>query len=63
MKKDDIMMVFGNPVKMKYPIGQAKLIKKISDCNESQVVEYWEVEYLNDEGHTYPALIKKDGKN
>ena len=62
-KENDIITVFGNPIKLEHPIGQARLVKKISDCNDSKTVEYWEVEYLNDEGHTYPALIRKHGKN
>lgn len=66
MKSGDIQMIFGNPVKLEYPIGQARLVKKLSDCNENLVpmfhVEQWEVEFLDDEGHTYPALIKKDTK-
>ena len=61
MKQGDIVMVFGDPINLKYPIGQAKLIRKISDCND--YVQQWNVEFLDDEGHTYPALIKKDGKS
>jgi hypothetical protein len=62
MKSGDIVTIFGNPIKLEYPVGQARLVKKSSDCNKSQIVEQWEVEYMDDEGHTYPALIKKDGK-
>jgi nuclear transport factor 2 (NTF2) superfamily protein len=61
-KKNDIVTIFGNPVKLEYPIGQARLVKKLSDCDESTIAEQWEVEYLDDEGHTYPALIKKENK-
>ena len=61
MKPGDIITVFGNPIALKYPVGKAKLIKPISKQSK---LEQWEVEYLDDEGHTYMALIKKDdGEN
>ena len=60
MKKDDIMMIFGQPLKLTHPRGQAKLVEKIS---ETGILEHWYVEFLNDEGHTYPQFIRKpDGK-
>ena len=59
MKENDIVMIFGNPVENKYPIDQAKLVRKISD--KSDKLEAWYVEYLNDTGKEYVALIKKDG--
>ena len=59
-KENDIVMVFGNPIKSEYPIGQAKLVEKVMDKGE---IELWHVEYLNDEGHTYEAFIRKHGKN
>jgi hypothetical protein len=52
----DVCMVFGQPLKLASPIGQAKLVKKIS---ENEIMEHWFVEFLNDEGHTYEAFIKK----
>jgi hypothetical protein len=60
MKKGDVVMIFGNPVKCLLPVGQAKLIKKISD--HSNLLENWQVEYLDDEGHFYNVLIKKPVK-
>jgi len=51
-------MIFGNPIKMEYPIGQAKLIKKVSDINGK--AEQWCVEYLDQPDHQYVALIKKE---
>jgi len=57
MKPGDIVTIFGNPIKLEHPVGEAKLIKPISRENK---LEQWEVEYLNDEGHTYMVLIKKD---
>ena len=59
MKEGDIVMVFGQPIKLTHPIGQARLVKKIKDQGS---IELWHVEYTNDEGHTYEAFIKKDGK-
>ena len=57
MKEGDVVTTYGNPVKNTHPIGEAKLIKKISD--HSDLLENWWVEYLNNEGHQYPCLIKK----
>jgi hypothetical protein len=61
-KQGDIITVFGNPLKFKNKIGQAKLIQKISD---DELIENWFVEFTNDEGHTYEAKINKFpyGKN
>jgi hypothetical protein len=59
MKKGDIVMVFGNPIKLQQPIGQARLIKKLPSTNLNSVLEQWQIEYLDDEGHVYEALIKK----
>jgi len=62
MKTGDIVMIFGNPIKLEYPIGKAKLISLLSSHPEN--LEFWEIEYLNDPNHHYQALIKKDnGKN
>lgn len=61
MKPNDIVMIFGHPIKLEHPVGQARLVRKLTDCKG--LMEQWEVEYLDDEGHTYPALIKKDGKS
>jgi len=60
MKKDDIVTIFGDPVHLKYPIDQAKLIKKLSDHG---VLEQWTVEYLNDLGHKYTVTIKKQNED
>lgn len=54
--KGDIVMVFGQPMKLKYPIGQARLVDKISEHDD---LEHWHVEFLNDEGRTYPQFIRK----
>jgi len=61
-KPDDIVMVFGNPVKCETPVGQCRLIKKRRDIRT--ILEEWNVEFLDNEGHFYDALIKKncDGK-
>jgi hypothetical protein len=55
-KPGDIVVVFGNPLKSERRVGQAKLIQKLS---ESTNLEQWSVEYLNNEGYFYNALIKK----
>jgi hypothetical protein len=58
MKEGDIVMLFGNPITNTHPIGQAKLVTKLSDYGKS--LENWKVEYLDDEGHFYNCLIKKE---
>ncbi len=55
MKPGDIVMIFLNPIKMTGPIDQARLVKRI---RKFTCLEYWEVEYLNEEGHLYRVLIK-----
>jgi hypothetical protein len=59
MKEGDIVTVFGNPVKCEQPIDQARLIKKVNDLG---ICEEWTIEYTNEEGHRYNALIKKDAQ-
>jgi hypothetical protein len=62
MKAGDIVMIFGNPIKLEHPIGQARLVSLLSSHPTN--LEYWEVEYLDSPEHRYQALIKKDnGKN
>ena len=58
MKAGDIVMVFGNPIKLECPVGQAKLISLLSAHPKN--LEYWEVEFLDHPEHKYQALIKKD---
>jgi hypothetical protein len=58
-KPGSIQTIFGNPVKLTNPIDQAKLIRKISD---TEYLEQWEIEYLNEPGHLYIALIRKDNE-
>jgi len=60
-KPGDIVMVFGNPIKLENPIGQAKLVLLLSTHPTN--LEYWEVEYLDSPDYRYQALIKKDNDN
>ena len=57
MKPGDIVVIFGNPIKLEHPIGQARLISLLSSNPKN--LEYWEVEYLDSPDHKYQALIKK----
>ena len=61
-KPGDICMIFASPLNCEKPIDQARLLKLIRDCGK---LEQWSIEYLNDEGQFYEALIKKeeDGTN
>ena len=56
-KPNDIVQTFGNPIKCVCPIGQAKLIEKLSD--HTPLLENWKVEYLDTPDHFYTCLIKK----
>jgi hypothetical protein len=56
MNPGDIIQTFGNPVKLEYPIGQAKLIEKKKTFTS---FEWWVVEYLDEPDHQYTILIKK----
>ena len=56
-KIGDFRTIYGNPIKCINPIDQAKLVRKISD---TQFLEQWEVEYTNELGRLYVALVKKD---
>lgn len=58
MKPGDIIQTFGDPITLRFPMGQAKLIRRLSDHDE---LERWEVEYLDHEGYTYNVFIKKNG--
>jgi hypothetical protein len=63
MNKDDVVMIYGNPIKKESPIGEAKLISKLSV--RSKKLEYWQVAFVNDENVTFNVFIntEKDGKN
>lgn len=53
----NIETIFGNPFKCEHPIGQAKLVTKENDVTDK--LEQWWVEYLDNPGHQYIALLKK----
>lgn len=56
-KPGDIVQTFGNPVTSQTPLGQVRLIKKLS--YEGDIgLENWQVEYLDDEGYIYNFMIK-----
>ena len=57
MKTGDIVMIYGNPIKLEYPIGEAKLISQI-ECHTPNL-EYWNVSFLNEPELTRSVLIKK----
>ena len=48
-------MIFANPIRCTHPIDQARLIKRIFKFTS---MEYWEFEYLNEEGHLYEAWVR-----
>ena len=52
----DVVMIFGQPMKLTHPIGQARLIEKIF---ETDTIEHWRIQYLDDENNTYDQFIKK----
>lgn len=54
-KPGDVVMIYGSPVKKEWPIGEAKLLSKMSP--RSDTLEYWQVEFVNDPGHAYNQFI------
>lgn len=49
MKKDDIVIIYEDPLTEKNPEGKAKLIKKIIDTRQGNGnQEYWTVRFLSD---------------
>ena len=57
-KPGDIVMIYADPLYLQHPIGQARLKMFLRDVN--QLVEEWEVEYLDDEGMFYNAHIRRE---
>ena len=57
MNKDDIVTIYGNPVKSTYKIGDAKLIHKI--CDVSDNFEQCQVSYITEPNIIRAALINK----
>jgi hypothetical protein len=56
MTKDDIVTIFSNPITLKFPEGQARLVNKVQELT---TLEIWEVEFLDQEGKLYRRLIRK----
>ena len=56
MKEGDIVMAFGDPIRLRIPLGQVRLIKKLGDYGR---VEEWNIEYLNSPGHYYNLMLHK----
>lgn len=56
MNPGDILMIYTDPINLKAPQGQAKLIKYnwLADGG----LELWDVEFLDQPGKVYPRLIK-----
>jgi hypothetical protein len=54
-KVGDVIMIYGSPVKKDYPIGEARLLKKLTPRSDS--LEYWSVEYINEPGVSYNQFI------
>lgn len=57
MKPGDIITVYLDAAKCRYPQGQAKLIKFIDEY--SGMLELWEVEYLDYPQKTFDVFLKK----
>ena len=55
MKSGDYVTIFGSPIALNNPVGQAKLvncIQKFSTC------EIWEVEFTEQEGMLFKKVIR-----
>ena len=58
MTTGDIVTVYGNPIKKEHPIGEAKLISKLSMRNKK--LEYWQVAFVNDTDVTFDVFINTE---
>lgn len=58
MKAGEVRMIYGNPIKLEYPLGKAQLVSQMTCHNEK--LEYWNVNFLDEENITRPVLIKKE---
>ncbi len=47
--KGQTVMVYGKPLTKQESEGKAKLLKRIPDNRDSEIVENWEVKFLSDE--------------
>ena len=54
-KIGDVVMIYGHPSKKEYPIGEAKLLTKMSP--RSDTLEYWSVEFIDEPGRSYNQFI------
>ena len=57
MLPGQIVATYGDPINKKTSLGIARLIKKLN--NHGKVLENWQVEFLDDEGHYRNCLIRK----
>ena len=55
MEEGDIVMIYVDSIKCEHKIDQAKLIKRIFKFKS---LEYWQVEYTNEEGKLYDAWVR-----
>jgi hypothetical protein len=55
MKQNDIVTIFGDPLGLKNPVGQAKLVNPIQKFTS---IEIWEVEFPENEGMLFKKLIR-----
>jgi hypothetical protein len=55
MKQGDIVTIFGNPLGLKNPVGQARLVNPIQKFTS---IELWEVEFTDQEGMLFKKLIR-----
>jgi hypothetical protein len=55
MKRNDIVTIFGDPLGLKNPVGQARLVDPIL---KSSSFEVWSVEFLDQEGLLFTKLIR-----
>jgi hypothetical protein len=60
METGQIKMIYGNPFKEEYPIGEARLINK-TDCSTPKI-EQWQVAFLDEPEITRVVLIKKENE-
>lgn len=61
MVKGDVVMVFGDPIKQRFPIGKAKLLTRMKCSNLK--LEYWNVSFLDEPEIIRNVLISKNNEH
>lgn len=62
LTKDDVIMVYEDPLTCQRPEGKARLVRPLipprqADAARPEALAYWQVEFLDEPGATYPRWV------